>query len=204
MLTKCLVCLVLAVVYASAHQRRDVATTPTEDAFKEVINKAEIAVKEAGEHISKMLGLDQNAPTGEQVVELIRNQTKAFTVQAEAVQRQLENELKDLSNSTLATAFSDISKKIQETVTTFREQIESSGVGEQAAALQAKFQEGINTLVEEGKKLANNLEPQVNEAGKTLQNLTKKVIDEAVDNLNQLQQKVHTATGHEDQGGHNH
>lgn len=137
-------------------------------------------------------------------------------------------QLKDLSNSTLANAFSDISKKIQETVSNFREQIESSGVGEQAAALQAKFQEGINTLVEEGKKLANNLEPQVsspsalppasamdlfklrtihfqvNEAGKTLQNLTKKVIDEAVDNLNQLQQKVHTATGHDAHGDHNH
>lgn len=77
----------------SAHQRRDVPASPTEDAFKEVINKAEIAVKEAGEHISKMLGLDQNAPTGDQVVELIKNQTKAFTVQAEAVQRQLENEV---------------------------------------------------------------------------------------------------------------
>lgn len=66
-----------------------------------------------------------------------------------------------MTNTTVAEAYADISKKIQETVSTFRAQIESSGVAEKATELQGKFEEGIKNLVDEGKKLANKMEPQV-------------------------------------------
>ena len=66
-----------------------------------------------------------------------------------------------MTNSTVAESFSEFNKKVQETVASFRSQLESSGMVEKASELQGKFQTGLTALFDESKKLASDLEPQV-------------------------------------------
>lgn len=66
-----------------------------------------------------------------------------------------------MTNSTLAEGFQEFNKKVLETLSTVRTQVEASPVTEKALDLQGKFQDGITALLDESKKLAIEFEPQV-------------------------------------------
>ncbi|KAK6640581.1 hypothetical protein RUM44_012277 [Polyplax serrata] len=163
--------------------------------FKDDVAKATEMVQKFGEHIKDMLGLD-NLPAASDVVDIIKNQAKNFADQAEQVQKQLDIEIKRLTNSTIAEGASQLNSKILETVSNLRSQVESSPLTKEALDLQGKFQDGLSELLEQSKKFALEVEPGVHGVMSDLEKLAKKVVDDAVQNLDQLQQKIHTATGH--------
>lgn len=62
------------------------------DTLKDDVTKTVEKAKEIGEHISKMLGIE-NLPAGEELVNIIKTQAKSFADKAEVVQKQIDEEV---------------------------------------------------------------------------------------------------------------
>lgn len=71
---------------------RDAPSQEPKDILKDVVATAEKNVKEAADHIAKMLGLE-SAPSKDEVLDIIKVQYKTFADNAEKVGKEFEKEV---------------------------------------------------------------------------------------------------------------
>jgi len=160
---------------------------PQKNELKEFIDTAQKNFDEAKNKLAEIFQIDLQKTD---LTEVFKSATKDLVDKLEGAKANLDKELKAITNKTVADFYGEVDTKIQSTIGDLKKQLEAAGVDTNVETLKAKFEEGVNTIIEQGKIVAYATKDEVNEAQKKLRAQTQELVDQGVKALKELQEKT--------------
>jgi len=160
---------------------------PQKNELKDFIEGAQKTFDDAKTKLAEIFQVDLQKTD---LTEVFKGATKDLVDKLEGARASLDKELKAITNKTVADFYGEVDTKIQTTIADLKKQVEAAGANPDVQALRTKFEEGVNTLIQEGKKVADATKDEVNEAQKKLRVQTQALVDQSVKALKDLQEKA--------------
>lgn len=191
---KSILAIALALAVVAATDAKAVGTTPsTTDTQPSVVNQlsdliiqAQTSINDLGKQIQEKL----NLPDQETLVQNVKEQTNTFANNFEAYLKNVTAEVQSKSPE-LESVWNDVKGKIAKGL----EVVTSANTNQQLADLEAKFKQGVQTVLTESDNTAKNLSQHSTKIQEEIAKFTKQAVDltvEATQNLNNLLQQAAT------------
>lgn len=144
------------------------------------------------DNLAKQIQEQMNLPSQETVVNVVKEQSNNFVHTVQDYMKNITEQIQE-KNPELERLWTDVKGKLNKVVEDITSGIPNAQ--EQAAELQAKFQEGVQVLVKESDNAVKSLNENSGKLKEDIAKFTKQAVDIAVEATqsmnNQLQQVAH-------------